>query len=427
MKVICAPKGIANKERPSQGIADIKRAGFECAMLDTTVFCEYGSLKYKDKAYPGGKRPPKTPVAEQPELMGEYLLPFIDACRKNEIKIPLALAPLPEPDTKRTDLNTTLLELAKETIKTAGAAGCEGVIVPPIYIGVNFSNAWEVNKDFYRRLASVGAESGVKILLMNLVRNVDGHLCRGIGYDSVTMAEWIDELNKEAGEDRFAFCLDTMASTIGGVQLHEYITDMGKRLSAVLVRDCDGYNEGSFLPFSQRNAGGHQTDWLSLFRGLRAIGFDGNLVVEAGDTAKGFSPIIKPSLMALIKATADYIAWQIDLENMIQRTKRVVLFGAGNMCRAYMKNYGSLRPPLFTCDNNSKLWGTEFEGLSVHDPKDLKNLEEDVTIFICNTYYREIDAQLKEMGVTNPILYFNDEYMPSFHTDRIDAETRKIL
>ena len=36
--------------------------------------------------------------------------------------------------------------------------------------------------------------------------------------------------------------------------------------------------------------------------------------------------------------------------------------------------------------------------------------------------YREIEEQLGAMGLKNPIEYFNDEYMPSFHFDRLEEQ-----
>lgn len=59
-------------------------------------------------------------------------------------------------------------------------------------------------------------------------------------------------------------------------------------------------------------------------------------------------------------------------------------------------------------------------GLSVKDPESLKKLVSDCAIFICNIYYREIEEQLKSMGIDNPIEFFNDEYMPSFYFDRLE-------
>ena len=49
----------------------------------------------------------------------------------------------------------------------------------------------------------------------------------------------------------------------------------------------------------------------------------------------------------------------------------------------------------------------------------LRELPEDCAIFICNVYYREIGEQIREMGLKNPVAYFNDEYMPTFHFDRL--------
>ena len=54
-------------------------------------------------------------------------------------------------------------------------------------------------------------------------------------------------------------------------------------------------------------------------------------------------------------------------------------------------------------------------------------MPENCGVYICNTFYREIREQLEEMGVRH-IEFFNDEYMPSFHFDRLErrgnAETR---
>jgi len=138
------------------------------------------------------------------------------------------------------------------------------------------------------------------------------------------------------------------------------------------------------------------------------------------DTAGVYSPMLKPQLMQLAKSVVDYFKWQIEIESFLKKYNKRVLFGAGNMCRNYMKCYGDKYPPLFTCDNNKALWGTEFEGLEVKNPEELKKLPADCAIFICNMYYREIESQLREMGVTNPIEFFNDEYMESFYVDRLE-------
>ena len=58
-------------------------------------------------------------------------------------------------------------------------------------------------------------------------------------------------------------------------------------------------------------------------------------------------------------------------------------------------------------------------------PERLRDLPPGAAIFICNVYYREIEAQLRGMGLSNPIEYFNDEYMPSFYFDRLEEQEAK--
>ena len=217
----------------------------------------------------------------------------------------------------------------------------------------------------------------------------------------------------------FAFCLDTGICTLCGQDMQAFVSALGRRLQAVILRDCGRQQESSLLPFTYAYQGQPGTDWLSLIRGLRSMDFGGSLVLDFADTAAAFSPLLRPQLLPLAKSAAEYFKWQIELESLLKKYKSIVLFGAGNMCRNYMKCYGSQYPPLFTCDNNPAVWGTKICGLEIKPPEALKELPDSYGIFICNIYYREIETQLRKMGIKN-IEFFNDEYMPSFHFDRLE-------
>ncbi len=217
----------------------------------------------------------------------------------------------------------------------------------------------------------------------------------------------------------FAFCLDTGICTLCGQDMQAFAAALGRRLQAVILRDCGRQQESSLLPFTYAYQGQPGTDWLSLIRGLRSMDFGGSLVLDFADTAAAFSPLLRPQLLLLAKSAAEYFKWQIELESLLKKYKSIVLFGAGNMCRNYMKCYGSQYPPLFTCDNNPAVWGTKICGLEIKPPEALKELPDSYGIFICNIYYREIETQLRKMGIKN-IEFFNDEYMPSFHFDRLE-------
>ena len=183
---------------------------------------------------------------------------------------------------------------------------------------------------------------------------------------------------------------------------------------------------GLLTPINVRSVNGHyvrgqsEADWLGVIRGLRAIGFDGLLVLALRDTAAACPPLLRPALLACAKKTGEYLAWQIGMDREIAKYPQRVLFGAGRMCRNYLLNYGAAYPPLFTCDNNPATWGTEVDGLPVKSPEALRELPEDCAIFICNIYYRDIEAQLREMGLRNPVAYFNDECPPRVVLEKME-------
>lgn len=418
MEIVIYPGGIVDVLHPGQGVGDIAKAGFADAALDLSLYCDSDVLEEKGKE--GQKQQKRTKAADNPKELGACLKPLLDKCMDAGVGHLLAVAPYLRRNTQREDLNGFLGQLAEESIRICGQTGCKYVVVRPLHAGIEKDRLWDVNRKFYLSLAVTAEEQGVTILLENGCQSVNGHLVRGICSDGRTAAEWVDKLNEEAGSARFGFCMDVGVCNLCGQNMYDFILGLGDRLKAVVLRDCDGSRENAMLPFTCVSKGTSQTDWLNFIRGLRETGFDGVLALNLKDTAAAFSPILRPGLVSMAKSVADYFKWQIELEGLLPQYPSRVLFGAGNMCRNYMKCYGEKYPPLFTCDNNSKLWGTEFCGLEVKSPEALKELPPDCAIFICNVYYREIERQLRGMGLKNPVEFFNDEYMPAFHFDRLN-------
>lgn len=388
MNISCQNANIVNIERPASGIRDLKKAGFHSLVT--------GILPEADG---------KGPIWERNAL-------FFRSCRENGIRIPLIFAPAADDSEEQEQYRNIILDY----ITLCGMEGVKYLLIRPISVEEEREKEWEINHDFYLSLAVKAQECGVSILLKNLHRKIGGHYVRGICAEGPEAAEWIDRLNAEAGRDIFGFCMDVGVCSLCGNDIHEFAVGLGNRIKAVILRDCDGRNEMAMLSFTCM-----QTDWMGVIRGLRDIDFKQELIVHFGSTINAFSPLLRPALYSLGKKVGEYFRWQIQLEQNLKKYSSIVLFGAGNMCRNYMKCYGEKYPPLFTCDNNRKLWGTSFCGLEVKNPEALRELPEDCGVYICNIYYREIEHQLKEMGITN-IEYFNDEYMPTFYFDRLERE-----
>jgi len=420
MNVICSPQGIVDRKRPGQGILDIARAGFQDMLFDLSLYSLPMELEGIGKNQRESFPKPQNKVCEQPDLMTASTESILIHCKEQSLCTTVAYAPYLCWSTKRTDLNKLLVTLIQESIKTAGRAGCKYIIIRPLFAGIERKEAWSANRDYYLGFAAFAKENKLQILLENECRDINGHLIRGLCSDPEEAVEWIDQLNKEVGEEQFGFCMNVGVCNLCSQNMDEFLLVLGNRIKAVVLRDCNGNQETSMLPFTSVNQFRSKTDWLGLIRGLRRISFDGQIIMDFADTSAVFSPILRPQLMKLAYAIANYFKWQIEMELFLKKYSQIVLFGAGNMCRNYMKCYGQQYPPVFTCDNNQKLWGTKFCGLEVKPPASLKELPEDCAVFICNIYYREIEKQLRDMGIRNPIEFFNDEYMASFYFDRLE-------
>lgn len=410
MKLICSPCGIVDRDHSGQGVIDIKGAEFDALVCDLSMLCDTDDLENLGKERPAQKR--KNIVGNDPERLYECLQPMLAKSKALGLTFPIAVAPCLAPSTKREDLNTLVQTLTEESLKICGKIGCEYLVIRPLSAGIAKEELWEVNREYYLHLAELARENGVMILLENLYKDINGHPVRGVCSDGRIAAEWVDRLNEEAGEERFGFCMDVGTCNLCGQNMYDFIRQLGNRIKAVVLRDNNGNQDNALLPFTTVNQERLLTDWLSLIRGLREICFDGFLILNMADSAAAVSPISRPGLLRYARSVMDYFVWQIEIESLVKKYSSRVLFGAGNMCRNYMACYGEQYPPLYTCDNNEKLWGTEVCGLAVKAPEALKELPLETAIFICNIYYREIEEQLRGMGLQNPIEFFNDEYLP---------------
>lgn len=418
MQIICSPAGLLDWRRPAQGVSEIAGAGFKNISLDISMACPPWGLETLGQASGSTKM---LDMIEMPGGLHRALQPFLSRCLEHQLRIPIVRSAFCNTQTKRRDLAPQLLHIHEESIRLCGGVGCQYIVIRPLSAGVPPGEEWEVNRDYYLHLANVAEEYNTTILLENQCRSQNGHLVRGLCSDGLSAVEWVDKLNRQTGRERFGFCLDVGTCSLCGQDMQDFILSLGSRLKAVILRDCDGREEASCLPFTCVYQDQSQTDWLSLVRGLRAVDFDGCLLIKLSDTFSAFPVILRPQLLKLAKEIGRYFKWQLEIERQLRKYHSIVLFGAGNMCRNYMKCYGEQYPPLFACDNDSSLWGSVFCGLEIKPPEALRHLHRDCGVMICNMYYRDIERQVRELGIEN-IAFFSDEFMPSYYFDRLKRE-----
>ncbi|SFC59603.1 sugar phosphate isomerase/epimerase family protein [Butyrivibrio sp. YAB3001] len=413
MRMVFSPKGLITDIRyPGQGLIDIQNAGFTEVVLDGRLAIAEEEFRYVDRYRKFAKQENRAFLFDEPSGYKGRLEAFLSEVRKRNLKTKIAYAPCIKTEVRNPICNDPYRKLVQESVRLAVEQECESIIVKPVFIGVSLEKEWEVNKEFYLSLLPIVKGTNTRILLQNQYQNHEGHMVRGMMSDSLEAIKWVDELNQAAGENRYGFCLDIGACNLCGIDVYEFITSLGKKIDAVIFSDNDGHQEEALLPFSSISDGLSTTDWLSVIRGLREISYDGVAIIDIGTTIRAVSVMLRPAYMELARETMKFLEWQITIEKQLQKYKNIVLFGAGYMCMNYMESYGDKYHPLFTCDNNSSRWGEEFCGLTIHSPKDLLTIPDSTCIIICNTFFREIKEQIKQMGIEADIVYFDGEYSP---------------
>ncbi len=417
MQVVYQSSGVVDLWRPNSGLKKYVAAGLTSGVLDLTrLDWLFDSAKIKEqRRHANGSV--EMVLLDQPSEIDRLTRPYLERCKELGISLPLAVMPVCADYEEHLEQYEIFL---KSCMGLCAAYGISSIMIPPLQAD------WTINRTFYDEIVTSAQDNKLQILLTNQVRNYNGHYIRGICCDTAEAVDWIDRLNQMHENKCVGFFMDMRNCNICGQNMYEFAVALGSRIKAVRVCDGDGQTPSSLMPFSCVSDRQSKVDWLSFFRGMRKVGFDGVLMLDAGDSAAALSTLLKTDFLRYEKRIGEYLQFQIEIERTIKKYSNRALFGAGNMCRNYMKCYGKEYPPLFTCDNNSGLWETEFEGLVIKNPEELKKLPDDCAIFICNLYYEEIQEQLETMGLNNPIEWFNDEYLPLKYTDWFDGSERKM-
>lgn len=413
MKAIYDIRGTVAGFRPKQGLTDLRGAGITDLCLDLNLFIKESEILNMGKESASKDKIVREPITDNPELMLQYPQTLLKTASEFGMHFDMGIAPIHPYGKDWEDRSEFIFDVTRSSIELCKQTDCPYILVYPVS---HEQSDLERVTCWYEKLLAEAKPQQVTILVANQVRYNEGHWVRGLFAEPEDLAGWIDAENRKAGYEAFAACLDIGNANLCGQDLLEMVRALGDRLRAVRLRENNGQDERAMLPFTTTFG---KPDYMGLIRGLREIDYDGLLFINATSTFSTYSTILHPALLRFAKEVGDYLIWQIGMEQALKKYPNRVLFGAGNMCRNYMKCYGEAFPPLFTCDNNKSLWNTEFCGLMIKEPSAILDIPKDCVIYICNLYYREIEEQLRSMGVKNPIEYFNDEYLPSYYTDRI--------
>lgn len=427
MDILCY--GDMTWREPSKMNNCMAEAGFDDFILDFSTICNswlFENLErcYKDFISNQANNPTEDIfLLKEPyrlmEWVERYHIPFI---KSKGLGTSIAKAPTLLFNSKREDLYDLLMELTLECIKICQKYNTKRCIIEPPFKQVGSKESIQKTIKFYKDLAEA-VNGEIEVLVTTVPYENHGRYIRGDYMNPYYLADLIDGLNEYSEENgygvTFGICLDVGLYRLMGQSVYEVCRVLRDRICATYLSENDGRYNSHLAPLSLGFNNANIMNWRDIIRGLRSIDFDGPVIFDFRETVLAYSHLLWLQVIRVIYATATYLVWNLGIDNALRKYNKRVLFGAGRMCADYMKYYGKQFPPLFTCDNNSAIWGTTYMGLEVKNPQVLMNLPEDCAIFICNMYFDEIELQLKEMGVKNPIEKFNNEYLP--YVDEVKA------
>lgn len=280
-----------------RGFRELKEAGFDCVDLGMDSMWPVGSIIKGERDF----------ILSKPldELM-EYFRPYKEASEKYGVSVYQAHAPFPSYLNGKAELNEEIISTIEKCIAICGYLNCKYIIVHPAFNNyaerMEFDDEWNVNIALYSRLIPTLKKYGVICCLENMFTGRQGKIYEAICSDLNEAAAYIDELNGIAGEKRFAFCYDTGHGLLLGRDPYGSLLQIGDRVEALHIHDNDGNNDQHVMPYTGR------LDWERFIKGLKAIGYQGALCFESGNSLSFFPNELAPQVLRLIAATGKYFA-----------------------------------------------------------------------------------------------------------------------
>lgn len=253
------------------------------------------------------------------------------------------------------------------------------------------------------RHAPVFAQKEIGVCIENGYVTDRDRVYRGVLSDGGALAGFVDTLNKDSGTDIFRAAFNVGCAELLLLRVMDHARALGNRTKVIYISENDGRDDLRQFPCTFTFLrGAPQVNWFGFLGFFMRENPD---VICIGDIRGTFAACPKElgrTYLELFAAMAS--EWEYHSktpERLADRSKKLILFGAGEMLFYYMKEWGKLYPPVFAVDNNSALWGKKVHGVKVEPPEKILEIPGDErNVMICNLQYlAEIKKQLEEMGV----------------------------
>lgn len=381
-------RGIIRENAIEKGYEKIKNSGITCVDYDI-VSPEYGG-----------------------KLEVSYFVKHRECAERYGIRFSQVHAPVFRYEPENQDKLVYALEVMKKSIGICSLLGSQYLVIHPLEAAFEVGREEEkkINLAYFSSMAEEARRSNVMICIENMPCRRNERVWEGACSSAGQMLEYIEELNRRAGEERFGTCFDVGHANVLGKNLREEVIALGSHLKVLHIHDNDGVTDSHQLPYSFSDVKSNQstTDWSGFLMGLRNIGFRGVLSFETYRSFTSVPGTLQEALLRFLYMIGVGFSHTICFDEKLEQmgTKKKILFGVGRMFDIYMKEYGIKFGPAFAVDNNASLWGTKKSGILICPPQDIVKVpEENRSVILCTIYYEEIEKQLNDMGIYNYELY----------------------
>ena len=212
------------------------------------------------------------------------------------------------------DINRRMIDITRKAIAVTEYMGSHQCIIHPAAPQENNKRLsdeeeWEINKAIYTALIPDLKQHHVMGLLENMFsRGDEGTRFASVCSDFYEAARWIDELNEIAGEELFGFCFDTGHCHLARENVYRAVKLMGPRIKALHMHDNAGHLDQHVAPYTGT------LDWEGFLRGMKEIGYRGDLNFEAPNAIDKYPPEMAEECLRLLAAVGRYFEKRITEE-----------------------------------------------------------------------------------------------------------------
>ena len=273
-----------------QGVLMLKNAGYDC--LDLSLF----EMIHDDSAYIAGDW--RKTVEERKAF-----------CDANGIVFNQSHAPFSFAWADENIRENIAHPRVRQSLEISAMMGVKIVVVHPLhwmqYLG-HEDEINELNIKYYKSLAPIAKDLGIKIALENMwQREVKRKcICTDVAGFAKDHAALIDAIDSEY----VVACLDVGHCSLVGEEAEDTIRILGHdRLKSVHLHDNDYQGDRHTLP------GLGQMNWDNIMKAFDDIKYDGEFTYEADAFLKGFSTDYLPKAVEFMVQTAKYLVSKTSL------------------------------------------------------------------------------------------------------------------